>query len=691
MARRRQSARLWGALCGVMLLAGAARGQGLSGLNVAFVEGVRAVEAGAYEAAVMPLAAVFREAPGFFVPGRGSAAYWLGRAYRSAGKPAAAVDVWARGWEALTEARRIDLKLADALIAQTFARKDTLHYAVAASAYLTLLEHLDGDLPEDLRPIRTRALVPLALILPDSLREATGLTDAEAAAGARLPEGAGARLSAWWRSMDPLPATPENERLLEHLERVAHATKTFGHALAPLGFDDRAKIYIRLGAPARTTAVMIDQNEPLHATLDDPLAPFYPEGEFWVYDHVDDTAQYLFVRERGLPFRLGRPVDLVPPSLRGRRSSLRLMASMMDIYRMLALYHPKGHYGSAYEQIENYLGLLEDYALAGTQRSPAGTYRATPPAPAATVFSTLSRTRAEDRRAIRSREARVPAAYTNVFDDVDLLPVEVRWARFLDPDGTTRTEVYWGLKTRDLAPSEKLEKRLEKDGFTPTGQYLIEMTALRQTGDFRARDRRVARRMVADAGGDETAVIPAQTFVARGDTGRYGLALQWDVFWSSVGAAVARGPKLKVGAYRIGAVEALPSDPARLEMSDLKPLRLFNPAQSLDEAAPYPHDALTPEISFGLYFEVYHLLFGADDRAHFTVAYEVVRRGKNGDRDRRITATTPYTSDHRTARETIFLDLRKLHEEGRFEVAVHVTDDTTGRTVTRMLTFDVRK
>ncbi len=688
MARRRRFLTMVGALCGMMLLVGVARGQGLSGLNVAFAEGVRAVEAGAYEAAVMPLAAVFREAPDFFVPGRGSAAYWLGRAYRSAEKPEVALDVWARGWQALTEAGRIDLRLADALLTETFARKDTLRYPVATSAYLTLLEHLDGDLPEDLRPIRTRVLAPLALILPDSLREATGLTDAETAGTARLPVGMGARLAAWWRSMDPLPATPENERLREHLERVAHATKTFGHPLAPLGFDDRAKIYIRLGPPTRTTAVMIDQNAPLRPQLSDALAPFYPEGVFWVYDHVDDTAQYLFVRERGRPFRLGSPVDLVPPSLRGKRSSLRLMEAMMGIYRMLALYHRKGHYVSMYEQIENYLGLLEDYALAGTQRSPAGTYRATPPAPAATVFSTLSRARAEDRRAIRSREARVPAAYTNVFDEVDRLPVEVRWARFLDPDGTTRTEVYWGLKTRDLAPSKKLEKRLSEDGFTPTGQYLIEMTALRQAEDFRARGRQVARRMVADAGGDETAVIPAQTFVARGDTGRYGLALQWDVFWSSVGAAVARGPKLKVGVYRIGAVEALSSDPARLEMSDLKPLRLFNPAQSLDQAAPYPHGALLPEIPFGLYFEVYHLTFGTDDRAHFTVAYEVSREGERGER---ITATTPYTSDHRTARETIFLDLNRLRDEGRFEVAVHVTDDTTGHTVTRTLTFDVRK
>ncbi len=688
MVRRGRLSRMAVALCGLMLFAGAAHGQGLSGRNVAFVEGVRAVEGGAYEAAVMPLSAVFREAPDFFVPGRGSAAYWLGRAYDAAGKPERALDVWTRGWQALTEAGRIDLRLADALVTETFVRKDTLRYDVAAAAYLTLLEHLDGDLPEDLLPIRARVLVPLSLILPDSLRDATGLTDAETAATARLPEGAGARLAAWWRSRDPLPATPRNERLIEHLERVAHATKTFGHPLAPLGFDDRAKIYIRLGPPTRTTAVMIDQNAPLRPQLSDPLTSFYPEGVFWVYDHVDDTAQYLFVRERGRPFRLGRPVDLVPPSLRGKRSDLRLMEAMMDIYRMLALYHRKGHYGSMYEQIENYLGLLEDYAFAGRLPSPRGTYRATPPAPKATVFSMLSRARAEDRRAIWSREARVPPAYTNVFDDVDRLPVEVRWARFLDPDGTTRTEVYWGLRTRDLAPSKKRKKSLEKEGFTPTRQYLVEMTALRQTDDFRARDRQVTRRLLADEARDETAVIPAQTFVARGDTGRFALALQWDVFWSAVGAAVARGPKIKVGAYHIGVLEALSNDPARLEMSDLKPLRLFDPAGAPDEAAPYPHGALTPEIPFGLYFEVYHLAFGPDDRAHFTVAYEVSRQGERGER---ITATTPYTSDHRTAAETIFLDLHRLRAEGRFEVAVHVTDDTTGRTVTRTLTFDVRK
>ena len=34
--------------------------------------------------------------------------------------------------------------------------------------------------------------------------------------------------------------------------------------------------------------------------------------------------------------------------------------------------------------------------------------------------------------------------------------------------------------------------------------------------------------------------------------------------------------------------------------------------------------------SVGLYFEVYHLAFGADDQTHFIVEYEVQRREAGG-------------------------------------------------------------
>lgn len=665
----------------------------------ALAAGRAAVEAGDSVRALAVLRPAFDADPAAGTAEAGTVAYWLGRAYAKADRPDSAVAVWGRGAGALAAKGRVDLRLADALVWEVFARRDSLHYPEAAAAYLALLAHLDGVAGEALRPVRVRHLAPLAFILPDDVRAETGLDSLDAVLARGLPPGAGSRLAAWWRSVDLLPATPANERLYEHLERVTFALDAYRHPLAPLGFDDRARLYIRLGPPTRRVRVQIDQNEPLRPQLSDPLVPFYPEGEFWVYDHIDDAAQYLFARERGKPYALATPTDLVPPSVSGQRSSLRYITSMMDIYRMLALYHPKGHYGSLYEQIENYVGLLEDYAIAGRMGVLPNMYRAVPPAPRATIFSMLSRGRAEDRHAIRVREERVPRAYSNVLEGVDLLPVDLRWARFLEPDGTTRVEVYWTLRSVDLLPTEGTARRLRKAGFTPSDRVLLQMNVLRQASDYRTLARDSSLMMIHEPGAEADGVLPVRTYVVDRLAGTAHVALAWDAYWAAAGAEVARGPRFRTGAYRLEGLAPLDADPGRLEMSDLKPLRLRDDTQPLDQADPFPHATVTPDVRLGLYFEVYHLAYGPDDRTHYTVAYEVVREEHEGGLlrlrkqtvERRTVTTTSYTGDDRTARETVFLDLNELSGPGRFEVHVHVTDEVTGQSVARSLAFDVRE
>ena len=165
-----------------------------------------------------------------------------------------AAEAWARGWTALTHHDRVDLRLADAFVQHVFEQQDASRYVLAASAYLAMLAHLDARSPA-MDALRARHLAPLALILPDHVRQEIGLAEAEEAATAALSEGAGARLVAWWRRMDPLPATPQNERLVEHLERVVYARAHFADERSALGFDDRGKVYIRLGAPSHQTSI----------------------------------------------------------------------------------------------------------------------------------------------------------------------------------------------------------------------------------------------------------------------------------------------------------------------------------------------------------------------------------------------------------------------------------------------------
>lgn len=689
-----------GLACLLALQAGIGRAQDApgpsSGPDERFGPAVAAVEDGEYAWAIPVLLDVVRRAPAYLEPGRGSAAYWLGLAYQQTAQPDVATRAWVRGWTALSSRGRSDPRLADALIWNVFEQRDSLHYGAAAAAYLALLGHLDaGDLYREAAPFLPRHLAPLALILPEDVRDETGLTPATAVSGTPLLPGAGARLAAWWRSMDGTPATPALERLHEHLGRVVEATARFEDPRAALGFDARGETFIRFGPPSHTTPIGLGQDKTALATLTDRQAAFYPGGVFWVYQHVHETAHFLFVRDRGQAYRLGEPLDLLSAGMRARRNTLEGMRLMGDLYRRLALFYPEGHYGSAYEQIANYTGLLEDIALSRTLPSPNSTYKVPPPSPYAMASSLLSSARADDRRAIRRRDEQVPASYSNAFDEVEHLPVEVRWARFLDPDGTTRTELYWGLQTRELPPSGRLERALRRAGHPPSDAYLVDLTVVRQADDYREAARDLQHFLVPEPLQGPDAVLPAQTFVARGDTGRYHLAMQWDVYWAGVGEAVQRGPRVKLGSYRIDALEALRSDPRHLEMSDLKPLRVLDEAHPLDATAPYPQGRLAPGVALALYFELYHLAFGPDDQTHYRIAYEVRRTGSvEGGRTRTprsLTASeTSYTGSSVTAQETILLDLRDLDEDGAFELTVRATDETTGRTIARTLAFEVR-
>ena len=55
----------------------------------------------------------------------------------------------------------------------------------------------------------------------------------------------------WWR-MDPLPATPINERKLEHYRRVRYSCEHFAEFRKP--FDDRGEVYVRYGHADHVTS-----------------------------------------------------------------------------------------------------------------------------------------------------------------------------------------------------------------------------------------------------------------------------------------------------------------------------------------------------------------------------------------------------------------------------------------------------
>jgi len=80
----------------------------------------------------------------------------------------------------------------------------------------------------------------------------------------------------FWIDLDPTPATPENERKIEHEKRVALARKLFGTDKAP-GWDKRGETLIRFGMPSTREKVFADIG----------FYRFTPPSELWYYESLD--------------------------------------------------------------------------------------------------------------------------------------------------------------------------------------------------------------------------------------------------------------------------------------------------------------------------------------------------------------------------------------------------------------------
>lgn len=698
-------------------------GQDLStaDLQRTFLEGIEAYHAADFQQAASLLSRVVADDPIFWDKGQGSAAYWLGRTYMEEGQASRVWMIWEQGLREMEAANAFDVRMADAYLQLLVERGHTADKEQAEQVYQRLLRSIDEGGSAEERMLLMRHGVQAALLLPTALRVEVVEGDLhDGAETLQFKEGAGDLLLAWWRSRDPLPATRTNERLQEHLERVAFAEQQFAYADRATGFDDRGDIYIKYGVPSREKSLTFDDPQLIDRVYRPgvTVSPSdFPDNEFWLYRHVNRDAYYLFVEKDGY-FRQGETFDLLPGTLRyGVGESIRtkqkaqmLLFVMRYIYWQLAMEHQD--FAMRYTDVDLFANQIEEFEIDSRQAEiqALSEGEALPNRddrindldnvqlfqmnPREFVQSMILQGRTADEQAAWKREQVVPAQYTDVFRNMERLPVSLRTARFLEGDGTTQTEIYWSPDPGSLVDRVGTAER----------DYLINLTAIQKTEDYRERAISNKQYLVTDIPAVIDAAIPAQTMVVQGDTGRYHLALQWDQYQAQVSeaAGVQVGPRLQVGTYQVDSLMALTADARVLEMSDVKPLlfeeeagMLLDDVEAVAQTAAYPFAILPAEAMLALYFEVYHLTFGVGDETQFEVEYEVRGARKRGGRrlfGRRNQATstsTLYTGQNRTAQEYILLDLSEWEGDGAMEVVVRVTDQHTGQQVERILGFEM--
>ena len=197
----------------------------------------------------------------------------------------------------------------------------------------------------------------------------------------------------------------------------------------------------------------------------------FHNNAFWLYEQEDTPYYFLFIKE-GAEYRHGDVIDLIPRRLlsgldgstgRGGAKVDVVLEALYTAYQQLSIYHPD--YGARYIQLANYISQLDNERSRLELGQGAEFYNAQKRSdnsmlvqqeglgevissqPDFMAREAISRTEREDERNTRRRDERLPNSTTRVHSEIEPLPVAARPVRFLEDDGTTRIELYWGITT----------------------------------------------------------------------------------------------------------------------------------------------------------------------------------------------------------------------------------------------------
>jgi GWxTD domain-containing protein len=676
-------------------------------------EGVRAYQDQRYVEARNHLRAVFQDSPAY-VGQEGAVAYWLGRAYAACEQPDSSRWAWREGMKALRAADAFDARLFDAHL---WASVEVGALQRASRTYLGLLRRLGSVTGAPEVDVLRRHVAQLRLVLPDLLLRQLLANGNEN----NTPEkwnfmaGAGSQVVAWWQRQDPLPATDQNERVAEHLHRINTARANFSASDQVDWLDDRGETYVRFGAPARRTEVPFTDLSFLQEVFRSgvPLdRSAFPDNEIWSYPHINEAGRYLFVSKDGT-YTLGTATDLLPDLLLGPFSSsdrsqniaYSSQVAIRYIYEHLSMKYNdrRGVYNSVMdwfnfqESRRSLSSMREDMGRetnvrtigygSGARRiyqSPSNSW------PSSAARNSVRSIQVQERQFAHRRDKEMPREYASS-DRPNFDPeVQYRVARFLDENGATRTEVYWG----ERFASDTMETRR------------LTVSAFRYDERYRQKAEQTATHVLSPEVHSRTEkthriTLPGKEDLAGQDS--YHVAVQWDLYPDSGGVSREKETGLvKSQVARIDSLRALRAVSSQLEMSDLRLMSVPPAARKkkispLQEAVPYPYDTATTETPLFLYFELYHLGQTNQGQTRYTVTYEARRRTRKGffgrlfgsdTRTEVTSATAEYSGQKRRTEEYLQLGLEADPERPQStRITVQVTDNVTGNAIERTLSL----
>ncbi len=512
---------------------------------------------------------------------------------------------------------------------------------------------------------------------------------------------------AFWSKRDPMPARPVNVRMTEHYRRLLYAEQEFAYngfrlwhnnpdRLGALHFPDSYKlneefndkglIYIRHGEPYDKEIQIggdleyrsvIDNTNPYGSPVEHSTNQGWQPNESWRYN-TPERMDFHFVLSSG------------------GKNAWRLIPSLTNIDILISREHWGPLYSelaaaarglSAISQLANPGPTIGDMTIVSLDEEAQGEFAGAQDS----LISTSTSSRAVD-MGYMSANSRKFLEFSSLerdmvdqsTEDIELalstdqhtwaeeiksIPMPYQIATFRGPNDSTRIDIYFAL------PIGQITRRLEDERET----LEIEMGyAFHDTSWVQILRYAEAKRLKTHPD-EAAAIIDFFSFSAPADTFNVSL------FSNPLQTHQQSGFKFPFRVPRYVRNE--------LALSDLLMADFIGPAKSgsrFDRGeyhiSPNPFHRFSTSQPVFVYFEIYNLVYGNNDRSQFSVEY--ILRSKNKPRlglfkrkDRPVlTLQTDRDANDRSPVETAEIDVSEV-DPGNYLLTIRVTDRNTGVSV----------
>jgi len=529
----------------------------------------------------------------------------------------------------------------------------------------------------------------------------------------------------FWKQLDPTPVSRENERLIEHWQRIVYSKENFDLSSNTIyNTDDRGIIYVKYGSPdfqrngvVRYNSFQVDawareisdldafrnnlenrrtsglnaqaggNQEIVNArnlSTNARILFTHPTYDVWVYKNIHQN------KNEKLIFLFGN---------HGETGEFRLLNSLDEFIPKRAFRATEGTSGTSVTpglllqlMLYDQFSYIDDYFAESFTRLENSVFTLSQPSPLVHEIN-----RIDNKFRMQRVQNIVDDEVSSYKSDLPEIPINSKQYRFLNEKGENVLGTLIYSDPAKIVLSEILNSKIDNkpkshDDFAVL--HLMQLDKANQTPQlFVAKGTELV--LDSDMSGPGSSSFLYLPHLAENASQQFSSMLvdetktDKDITRLTIFDEAVVG----YGNTELHQPELLSTESTKLEVSDIIIGENSNSGeQSFFDIVVRPDNILQTGKNMALYFEVYHLQLGDDHRGKFSLNYSisnVKKRLFGKDKiDRELSLTLNFQTSGKTFREVLEIETRDL-EKGRYILDMTITDMLSGQEKQRDIQFHI--